>query len=381
MATYKIWGEKLIDEGSRDQMNNAISLPIALRGALMPDAHVGYGLPIGGVLACDNAVIPFAVGVDIACRMKISIFDISPARVFGVNDDKLKKSIETNTVFGVGGKFENKKSHNVMDMDWSLHDVTKNLKDKAWSQLGTSGSGNHFCEFGIYKANGNEYLALLTHSGSRGAGAGIANHFSKLAESHHPELEKHLKHLSWLDMNSEDGLAYWYAMNLMGEYASANHACIHDSITADLGYTVLDTIENHHNFAWKEIHDGKEVIVHRKGATPAGKGVRGVIPGSMASPSYVVEGMGNDESLHSSSHGAGRVMSRKKAKANLNWQDAKTILKRNHVELMSAGLDEVPMVYKNINDVMAAQVDLVNIVGTFHPRIVKMAAAGEIPED
>ena len=148
---------------------------------------------------------------------------------------------------------------------------------------------------------------------------------------------------------------------------------------------MLLDLENHHNFAWKERHviDGveREVVVHRKGATPAGAGVLGIIPGSMASPGFVVRGKGNAESLNSASHGAGRVMSRKKANESLSWEKANRLLKERGVTLISAGLDEVPMVYKNIHEVMAAQSDLVEVIGQFDPKLVKMAPHGERPED
>lgn len=142
-----------------------------------------------------------------------------------------------------------------------------------------------------------------------------------------------------------------------------------------------EVLKNDRNFAWKEEHDGKEVIVHRKGATPAGEGVLGVIPGSMASPAYVVRGKGNAESLNSASHGAGRVMSRKQAASKLKWKDANKLLKDRGVRLLSAGIDEVPNVYKDIDEVMAAQSDLVEPLARFSPRLVKMAPAGERPED
>ena len=190
-----------------------------------------------------------------------------------------------------------------------------------------------------------------------------------------PDLPKELRHLAWLDLDSEEGQEYWNAMNLMGEYAAANHACIHKHIAENLGAECLLDIENHHNFAWKEQHGGKEVIVHRKGATPAGKGVLGIIPGSMATPGYVVSGKGSKESLCSASHGAGRVMSRTKAKNQLNWEDAMSWLADKNVSLISAGLDEVPMVYKDIDEVMKAQEDLVNVHAQFRPRLVKMAPA------
>jgi tRNA-splicing ligase RtcB len=197
----------------------------------------------------------------------------------------------------------------------------------------------------------------------------------------HKELPRPMQHLGWLDLASHEGQEYWAAMELMGKYAAANHGCIHREIAKHLGVKVLLDIENHHNFAWKEVHDGEEVIVHRKGATPAGDGVIGIIPGSMATPGFIVRGRGNEDSLNSAAHGAGRVMSRTQAKKTLSWDEANAWLKKSRVTLMSAGIDEVPMVYKNINDVMSAQSDLVDVLARFHPRLVKMAPAGERPED
>jgi tRNA-splicing ligase RtcB len=382
-APYRQWGSDLEPESVR-QMDNACRLPVAVRGALMPDAHRGYGLPIGGVLAARHAVIPYAVGVDIACRVKMSVIDLP----IDTDAAKLTKAIERETRFGVGAKFKDRRDHDVMDRDWSVTQITHGLKDKAWSQLGTSGSGNHFVEFGTFELDKPDlglapgtYLALLSHSGSRGSGATIADHYSKLAMRRHPELPKELTHLAWLDLDTEQGQEYWAAMELMGHYAAANHACIHRHVTGHLGATVLLDLENHHNFAWKERHDGQDVIVHRKGATPAGKGVVGIIPGSMASWTYVVRGKGNSESLHSAAHGAGRVMSRTAAKKNLDWKTANRMLEARGVTLLSAGLDEVPMVYKDIDQVMAAQSDLVEPIARFMPRLVKMAQEGERPED
>jgi tRNA-splicing ligase RtcB len=174
-------------------------------------------------------------------------------------------------------------------------------------------------------------------------------------------------------------------MNLMGHYAAANHALIHQHIGKKLGASLILDIENHHNFAWKETHEvngqQREVIVHRKGATPAGEGVLGIIPGSMASPGYVVRGKGQNESLHSASHGAGRVMSRTKALQSFTWSDTRKLLAERGVELLSAGLDEVPGVYKDIHTVMAAQTDLVDVLGQFDPKLVKMCPAGDRAED
>jgi tRNA-splicing ligase RtcB len=390
LAPWRQWGEGLEPEAVK-QMANACALPVAVAGALMPDAHLGYGLPIGGVLATDSAVIPYAVGVDIACRMKLSVYDRKANTIAGQRD-RLANILESETRFGMGANFKQRRDHDVMDEDWSVSPVTQRLRDKAWSQLGTSGSGNHFVEFGSFTVSGDElglepgeYLALLSHSGSRGTGAQLCDYYSKRAMARHEHLPKELKHLAWLSLDDADGQEYWAAMNLMGHYAAANHALIHKYIGRKLGAEVILDIENHHNFAWKERHviDGqeREVIVHRKGATPAGTGVLGVIPGSMATPGFVVRGKGESASLHSASHGAGRVMSRTKAMQSFTWSAVKKLLTENGVDLISAGLDEVPGVYKDIHAVMAAQADLVDVLGRFDPKLVKMCPAGERAED
>lgn len=397
---YRQWGEGL-EADAVMQMEKACLLPVSVAGALMADAHVGYGLPIGGVLATENAVIPYAVGVDIACRMKMTVLDI-PVRDLEQKQDRLARAIEAETRFGVGASFKTRREHEVLDADWSVSPITKQHRDRAWSQLGTSGSGNHFVEFGLFTAHGpialpaegetarelpaGTYIALLSHSGSRGTGAAVCDHYSKIAFARcRSALPSELLRLAWLPLDSEEGQEYWNAMELMGHYAAANHACIHRHIAENLGANVLLDLENHHNFAWKEKHliDGveREVVVHRKGATPAGAGVPGIIPGSMASPGFVVSGKGNAESLNSASHGAGRAMSRKAAHEKFNWKDVNRLLRERGVTLLSAGLDEVPMAYKNIREVMAAQKDLVTIIGQFDPRLVKMAPSGERPED
>jgi tRNA-splicing ligase RtcB len=390
-APYRVWGSGLEPEALQ-QMKNACQLPVAVSGALMPDAHVGYGLPIGGVLATTDAVIPYAVGVDIACRMKMTVLDL-PVSTLTDDQSRLTKALERETRFGVGATFHSPRQHDVMDRDWRVTATTAKMKDRAWAQLGTSGSGNHFVEFGtltvidegVGLGRGN-YLALLSHSGSRGTGAQVAQHYSRLARELHPELPQPLAHLAWLELGTEAGQEYWAAMELMGMYAAANHELIHRHVARSLGVDVLLDVENHHNFAWRERHrlpDGSEaeVIVHRKGATPAGAGVMGIIPGSMGTPGYVVRGKGVAASLNSASHGAGRRMSRTKARELFTWEVAQQFLKERNVTLLSAGLDEVPMAYKDIDEVMAAQSDLVEPLAKFEPRLVKMAPSGEPPED
>lgn len=352
----------------------------------MPDAHLGFGLPIGGVLATRNAVIPKAVGVDIACRMKMTVLDRDTSHLDRYRT-QLIQTLERETRFGVGSRFDKPRDHAVLDDDWS-DPVVKRVQDRARKQLGSSGSGNHFVEFGLLTIDDprcglepGEYLALLSHSGSRGAGAYVAQHWSKLAKSLHPHLPKHLRELAWLDLQHEEGQRYWNAMQLMGRYAEANHDCIHRHILKTLGAESLLSLENHHNFAWLEEHGGEEVVVHRKGATPAGEGVLGVIPGSMTAPTHVVIGKGDTDSLCSSAHGAGRQMSRKKAKETYRKADLRNAVDEAGVHLISAGIDEAPMVYKDIGEVMAAQSDLVESIATFAPRIVRMAGSGEKPED
>jgi tRNA-splicing ligase RtcB len=384
-APWRQWGAIALEEGAIRQMENACSLPGALRGALMPDAHPGYGLPIGGVLAMQDAVIPYAVGVDIACRMRLSVLDL-PLSYLSQRHETLVWAIESQTRFGVGALFEKnqKRQHPVMDADWSVSPVTGQGKDKAWKQLGTSGGGNHFVEFGeltlaapALNLPAGAYLALLTHSGSRGTGAEVARYYSRLARESRPELAPELQYLAWLELDSQAGQEYWRAMHLMGNYAAANHQLVHGGILAELGAQALAVVENHHNFAWREFHDGREVIVHRKGATPAHAGVLGVVPGSMGAPGFVVRGKGNDLSLHSCSHGAGRLMSRSAAFKAFNRRAMRDFLQERGIHLISGGLDEAPMAYKDIHAVMAAQSELVDIVACFEPRLVKMAPEGK----
>jgi len=390
---YITWGQSL-DPQSLAQMDSACRLPIARAAALMPDAHVGYGLPIGGVLACENAVVPYAVGVDIACRMRLTVTDLEARRLdenIASSCRELDHSLEKGTRFGKGQQWEKPYAHAVLDEDWKITQVTADLQDRAVKQLGTSGSGNHFVEWGILEIAETDlglepgrYIALMSHSGSRGAGAKVCQHFSQRAKQILPKSYRDdpaMQHLAWLSLDSEEGQAYWQAMNLMGRYAAANHEVIHRNVLRLAGAQSVVSIENHHNFAWKETHGENEWVIHRKGATPAGKGELGVIPGSMADPAFIVRGKGNAASLRSASHGAGRQMSRTQAKRKFKWKPWKDYLKQRRVRLLAGGLDEVPGAYKNIHEVMAAQQDLVETVARFDPKIVMMCADGSRPED
>ena len=347
----------------------------------MADAHHGYGLPIGGVLATNNAIIPYGVGVDIGCRMSLSIYDL-PDTYLEKESYRLKKYIVEHSRFG-RKEFDDPMDDPVLDRkEFQEISMLNRLKNKAYHQIGSSGGGNHFVEFGIVdipkmdeqlKVPAGRYLGLLSHSGSRGLGANISNFYTKVAMEQ-CLLPKVAQHLAWLDMDSEAGMEYWLAMNLAGDYASACHRHIHFRISQALGCSPIANVENHHNFAWKEKDaNGNEVMVHRKGATPAGKDVLGIIPGSMTASGFIVKGKGNVTSFNSASHGAGRLMSRTKAKNSLKQNYLKKYLKEKGVHLIGGGLDEAPMAYKNIDQVLNAQKNLVDVVGSFLPKIVRMA--------
>lgn len=376
----KIYGGKEIDHGAKKQMELAMSLPVVAQGALMPDAHTGYGLPIGGVLATENTVIPYAVGVDIGCRMSLTIIDETDS-FFKRYSHQAKLALKKYTHFGMEGALEIQPEHEILDSPlFKETELLQKLQGKAYRQLGSSGNGNHFVEFGsieLFENNtlglpAKKYMALLSHSGSRGMGANIAQYYTKIAMDT-CKLPREAERLAWLDMNTQAGQEYWLSMNLAGDYAKACHDVIHNSLLKALGLEALANVENHHNFAWKEqLSDGKEVIVHRKGATPAHQGELGIIPGSMTSAAYLVMGKGAENSLNSASHGAGRAMSRHKAKNNMTVSALKKMLASADVTLIGGSVEENPLAYKDIEKVMNAQKDLVEVQGKFMPKIVRM---------
>ena len=381
---YPTCGADLIDPGAHRQMDVAMRLPISRAGALMPDAHVGYGLPIGGVLATENAVIPYGVGVDIGCSMMLSVLPIQPG---ALRTDEATTLLLKHTRFGAGVAFDkrDRQDHDVLhENTWHDQPILRHLFEKAATQIGTSGSGNHFVEFGTLTLptadlglGVGEYLAVLSHSGSRGFGAQVAGHFTALAERHHPTLAPEAKKLAWLPLDHEDGQAYWQAMTLAGRYALANHDLIHARLARALNVTPLAQVSNSHNLAWKQTVNGQDLIVHRKGATPAAQGQLGLIPGSMADPGYVVRGLGHPGALASASHGAGRQLGRKAAASTHTKKDVQAYLTTRDVTLIGGGIDEAPQAYKRIQDVIARQDDLVNVIASFQPRVVRMDTGSE----
>lgn len=385
-----IWGEDF-EPQTLQQLQNAARLTVSQAAALMPDGHPGYGLPIGGVLGTENSVIPYGVGVDIACRMRLSIFNESPA-ILKAQGDRLRKALLFNTRFGIGdrdgewGPRERREHPLLDDPRWHELALLRHQHDKAVRQMGTSGTSNHFAEWAALTAlediphlglqAGDTRLCFVTHSGSRGVGATIAQEYTRIAKDLHPELPKQFHELAWLDLESEAGQEYWLAMHVAGDFASACHQTIHQTVSAAAGLEAAAFVENHHNFAWEEEHGGKKLIVHRKGATPAAPGVLGVIPGTMADKGYIVVGLGNEASLNSSSHGAGRPRSRTASKQMITRHQRDAYLKQRGVELLNpdAGVDESPQAYKNPAEVMAQQADLVRPIATFQPLMVMMAS-------
>ncbi len=377
-----VYGSDHIDELAKSQMEVAMRLPVTLSGALMPDGCAGYGLPIGGVLATtDDVVIPYAVGKDIGCRMSLTILDAG-ADYLEKHHDRAVEALLNNTAFGLDGILPFKQYHPLFDKsEFREIPLLKNLREKAVRQLGTSGKGNHFvdiCEIELSPDNAlglseGCYLGILSHSGSRGLGAAIADYYTEIAKET-CRLPRQAGPFAWLSLNSEAGQEYWKCMEIAGEYSAVNHECIHQNVAKALRLKPLANVNNHHNFAWRDqLPDGRSAIIHRKGATPAHLGEMGIIPGSMATPGYIVSGNGRPKSLFSASHGAGRTMSRLDARNSISRHALKKYLAEHNVTLIGGTTEESPQAYKDIHQVMESQQELVNIEGKIIPRIVRMS--------
>lgn len=365
----KIWsGKNTIEAGAIEQIKTASKLPFIFHHlALMPDGHVGYGIPIGSVVPTDGVIVPFFVGVDIGCGMsatKTSLTDIdieTIKRIMG----KIRE------VIPVG--FDHQKE----SQEWEGFDRAPDIQiiqaelTSSRKQLGTLGGGNHFIE--IQKGNDGNIWVML-HSGSRNFGLKTANVYHKkaqwLCEKWHVELPD--KDLAFLPIESDEGNEYFRAMNFCLEFAKANRALMMNRIMAamysETGATAIEEINIHHNYAAFEHHYGKDVLVHRKGATKATLGLTGIIPGSMGTSSYITEGLGNQESFQSCSHGAGRRMGRKEAERTLNLEEEQEkMIGIVHGLRTVKDLDESPGAYKNIDTVMDNQKDLVKIKVSLKP--------------
>lgn len=376
----KSWVGEGLDAKTLEQVVNLANLPFAFKHiALMPDAHMGYGMPIGGVLATKGVVIPNAVGVDIGCGMCAVKTPIK-----NIDKETLKKVMdEIRKIIPVGFKKHNQVQNVSLMPDIKLNKVP--IVDReflnACKSLGSLGGGNHFIEF----QNGDDgHVWIMIHSGSRNLGKQVADHYNKLAKklnekwfSNVPEKAQ----LNFLPIDSEEGQDYFAEMSYCIAFALANRNLMAERILTILAYMgVIESLHDEvsfiniaHNYAVLENHFGQNVVIHRKGATLARKGTIGIIPGSQGTNSYIVKGKGNPESFMSCSHGAGRRLGRKEAKRVLNLEeeiaklDTKGVIHSiRHIN----DLDEATGAYKDIQTVMKNQNDLVEILTTLKPLAV-----------
>lgn len=379
----KLWfeNESDLESGAWDQVKNLANYPFAYRHiAIMPDAHQGYGMPIGGVMATKDVIIPNAVGVDIGCGMcavKTSLTEI--------DTDTLKKIMgEIRQVVPVGFKRHKESQGKELMPDpltrTTMLEIVSKEYGNALKSLGTLGGGNHFIE--IQKGS-DGHIWIMIHSGSRNIGFKVANHYNKLAI----ELNEKWKsvvpkswELAFLPTDSDEGRTYIEEMNYCVEFALANRKLMMDRVREIFEKkTTCEFIEGDnggmvniaHNYALLEHHYGKNVWVHRKGVTLAREGTVGIIPGSQGTKSYIVIGKGNKESFDSCSHGAGRKMGRKQAKRTLSLVEEQKKLKGViHSVRHEKDLDEAPGSYKDIAIVIANQTDLVDILVELTPLAV-----------
>lgn len=375
------------DSAVLEQIHKAASLPVAVKAAVMPDGHPGYALPIGGVIALEDAVSPSFVGYDIACRMTLSLLDLTPSELLQ-NRQQIASDMQGVSSFGLGSGFrgQERRQHPVMeDPLWKEIPSLRALHSLAGEQLGSSGGGNHFfdCVIGEVLAEaewmplpvGARFVAIMTHSGSRGVGNKLAHIYQKLAATETRKIASGIPGgYEWLSMRSGAGQEYWQVMQLMGCYAQANHHLIHDHFVARSGLRSIARWENHHNFAFLE----GGLVVHRKGATPAEQGRVGIIPGSSGTPSYLVEGLGNAEGLNSSSHGAGRLRSRTASRAQFDAAAFERHMRQRDILAIGVAPDETYAAYKDIERVMQLQEGvLVRSIARLQPAIVVMGGPSD----
>lgn len=379
-----IWGEH--EENTLEQARVCARHADAM--ALMADGHLGYGVPIGGVIAAESRISPTAVGFDIACGNKAVRLDM-PAAELRANIVRIMDDIWETLSFGVGRKNRERNDDSPFVRDdhpgWQTA-AAKPLRQKANAQLGTIGSGNHYIDLFVDE---QERVWLGVHFGSRGLGHGIATWFLKAAGAKDGMMVDPV----FLDVGSDLGAQYVHAMQLGGEYAYAGRDWVCSRVARMLGAHIEEEVHNHHNFAWLEEHNGRQMWVCRKGATPAFPGQRGFVGGTMGEISVILEGVESAESklaMYSTVHGAGRVMGRKQATGVVDRKTGvvkreglvkpemmETWLRASNVVLRGGGLDESPHCYKRLPEVLAAHGESVRVLHTLTPVGVAMAGANE----
>ncbi|WP_106768783.1 RtcB family protein [Paenibacillus faecalis] len=393
----RVWGTP--DEGALVQARMCAQTGNVVQTLLMADHHKGYSQPIGGVVAYDGQISPSGVGYDIACgnkaaRTRLLAEDIKP-KLANIMDEIARK-----ISFGMGRVNNEKVDHELFDdPDWAVYkELGKQEHDKlktlAQNQLGTVGSGNHFVD--LFEEVGTGRLWIANHFGSRGFGHKTASGFINLVSGREflasAPGEKMDQPPLLLDLNSELGDMYYRAMKLAGRYAYAGRDYVIRQVLAILGAQADFEVHNHHNYAWKEMHNGKEVVVVRKGATPSAPGQIGFIGGSMGDISVIVKGKDskeNEEAYYSTVHGAGRIMSRTQAAGRMNWKtrtrsggkistaQMMEAVRAFGVELRGAGTDESPFVYRKLQEVLDAHAETIEVMHVLKPIGVCMAGANE----
>jgi len=390
-----VWGEH--DDATLAQIQRCARDEQVAGAALMADGHRGYSMPIGGVIAYRGAVSPSGVGYDISCGNKAARTDIRAADL-KPQIKALMDQIAHTVVFGVGQASGKARDHELFDdPTWRELPQVGRLRQLAREQLGTVGSGNHYVD--LFEDE-DGWVWVGVHFGSRGLGHRTASGFLNLAAGRAFDYKAPGEHMDQpatvLSLNSDIGQSYWQAMTLAGRYAYAGRDFVVGQVLDILGAKAVDEVHNHHNFAWIEEHGGEQVVVVRKGATPAWPGQRGFIGGSMGDISVIVEGVAGDEAqaaLHSTVHGAGRVMSRTQAAGKRRWvkKDGRRVqeivkpgqvsremmrewITRAGVELRGAGTDESPHVYRRLPEVLEAHAGSIRVLHTLRPLGVAMAS-------
>jgi tRNA-splicing ligase RtcB len=380
----EMFGEPGIDfdDATLEQIKTVARLPVVQNVALMPDAHLGYGMPIGGVCRTERSILPGAVGVDIACQVRLTILEISVEDLIRLKPS-LTDALRLSTKFGLNAHYgkDHVQDHPVLhDSRWEDLDLPPYLLSKAREQLGSSGGGNHFANLmiGTVKDDfmdldiGSEFVGLMTHSGSRNVGKQIADMFIEEAVYETSSIAKDIpRELAWLDVASDAGRRYWRAMQLMADYARANHSIIHNLFMKRAGLECFEYFTSVHNLAWQT----DQGIVHRKGATPAEENRIAVIPGSCGTPSFLVMGKGNYKSMNSSSHGAGRTMSRTQAKKQ--YDENKFHKQMGEISHIGISPDETPSCYKDIRRVISLQDRLISPVAEMQPYVTMMGGKSD----
>ena len=368
----KIYGDH--DEGTITQMKNCMSVGNTIAGVICADGHLGYAQPVGGVIAYEDQISISGVGFDIACGNMAVRLDVP----FTAIEDKIGEmahKIPRAVSFGVGRTNDERVSHDLFDDKeaWKAADM-EDYRSKAMAQLGTVGSGNHYVDL---MRDEDGFVWIGVHFGSRGLGHTSATKYLKAAGGKDgmnvpPAV---------IDENSEIGTRYVAAMKLAGRYAYAGREWVVERVRQIVGGNVIDSVHNHHNYAWRETHNGKNLWVVRKGATPAFPGQRGFVGGSMGDDAVILKGVETDaskESLYSTVHGAGRLFGRKEAKRRFNRAEMDLWLRNRGVTLIGADLDESPMAYRRLPDVLSKHGGTIEIEYTLHPFVVVMAGSREL---